>query len=97
MKKTIYSKPTHKRPKGETRLREWLDSTGMSAFALAKEIGKHPSHVNYWANGQQIPTLIDAFKIEKLTAGVVTVESWLETDLGKMAWNNNVIRKDKNV
>ena len=93
MKKTIYSGPTNKRPKCETPLRQWMDDTGTSAFALAKEMGKVPSHIRYWADGQSLPSLVDAFKLEKLTAGKVAAASWLGTDLAKTLWNNRKVQR----
>ncbi len=44
--------------------------------------------VKYWMNGQAMPCLISAFKLEAYSEGKVSVESWLGTRLGKAKWNN---------
>lgn len=88
MKKTIYSKPTNERPMCETALRIWMSETGTTAATIARQVGRARALVGWWADGKQMPSLIDAFKLEQLSEGKVPVASWLGTELGQHLWNN---------
>jgi hypothetical protein len=98
-----FSRKPHLRPKSETALAEWVKATGESMFGLAKRLQRHPSQVRYWVDGQQLPSLIDAFLLERETAGAVPVASWLGTELAKFLvsqrgtdWTNlSALRKDE--
>lgn len=74
------------RPVEDTRLREWMLENDWSALALAKEWGVDKMTLLNWVNGQIIPALVWAFKIEKATAGQVPASSWLSTEMAKMRW-----------
>lgn len=91
----VYVLDTRTRPKSETLLRKWMEETGHGTYTLGKELGIHPETVKFWADNQQLPTLVDAFRIEKLTAGAVPVASWLGTQLGKVTWNERMSNAKK--
>lgn len=69
-----------------TPLRAWLDATGTSRYALAKELNCDPKLVKRWTEGVAIPHLVYAFKLEQATQGGVPVASWLGTTLGRELW-----------
>ncbi len=41
-----------------------------------------------WANGQSMPHIVYAFRVEQFTKGAVPVASWLATDIGRDLWAN---------
>lgn len=59
----------------------------MSQREFARQVGCDYKMARYWANGQAVPTLVYAFKIERATEGGVPVASWLGTELAKLMWN----------
>ena len=73
----------------ETPLQAWLKMTGRSKYSIAKEMGVDPKIVTVWVSGRGLPSLLNAFKIEKATKGGVPAVSWLGTELGRILWNNS--------
>jgi transcriptional regulator with XRE-family HTH domain len=78
--------PRWARPGTETPLFLWLRGQGLSVSAFAKAIGVDPKAAGYWINGRALPSLVNAFKVEKYTNGQVPVSSWLGTELGIATW-----------
>lgn len=70
----------------ETLLNRWMLKHGVTVRGLAESLGCCTQIVHYWRNGQQLPSLVYAFKLEKFTKGAVPVSSWLGTRVGKLAW-----------
>lgn len=69
-------------------LHEWIKAHGLSRDAFAKLVGCNGKMVDFWCDGQVIPGLIYAFKIEQVTEGSVSAEMWLGTDIGKFYWRD---------
>ncbi len=84
--RTIYSGAANKRPRERGQLHEWLKQHGLSRDSFAKLIGCNGKTLDFWCDGQSIPTLHYAFMIEMVTEGSVGVETWLGTTMGKMIW-----------
>lgn len=77
----------HQRPVERTLLYAWLKAHQVSMKTLRDRVGCAPKMVDYWCNGQCIPSLPYAFQIEKVTDGGVPATSWLGTEMGRIAWN----------
>ncbi len=75
------------RPIQPTALDFYMKSRGISLFEFGRRLQVDWSAVKSWCNGQALPTLVNAFKIEKFTEGNVPAESWLSTDIGRIQWN----------
>jgi hypothetical protein len=82
------TKPWDREPE-ETLLNRWMLKHGVTVRALALELGCCTQVVHYWRNGQQLPSLVYAFKLEQRTKGQVPVSSWLGTRVGKLAWSRD--------
>jgi len=67
-----------------------MTEAGWSNKAFAATLGLERKRVEYWRNGQALPTLIWAFKLERTTGGKVPASSWLATELGQAAWKDPV-------
>jgi hypothetical protein len=87
-------KEPNKRPKCETPLGVWIESTGTSRFSLAKQLGCDPKMVQRWTDGRALPGLVYAIELERVTQGGVLVYSWAGTELYKMIRNNNGVDWD---
>lgn len=70
-----------------TMLREWMRIKKKTVRDVAKGVGASVRSVKYWMNGQALPSLLAAFKLEAYTSGKVTIESWLSTAIAKAKWN----------
>ncbi len=92
-KSGVYAKHARYRPISETAFRAWMDAMGKGTHVVGRELGVHHEMVQFWADNQQLPSLIDAFKVEKLTGGKVPVASWLGTPLGKVMWSERTKKK----
>ncbi|GAA6190872.1 helix-turn-helix transcriptional regulator [Phaeobacter sp. NW0010-22] len=55
-----------------------VDQSGETRAAWAKRLGVSRSYMSDLLNGNRIPSLELAAKIERLTAGKVTAVSWVE-------------------
>lgn len=66
---------------------KWLGAQELSHSAFARRLGASLKMVEYWANGQALPGLVYAFRIERATKGGVPVSSWLGTELGRLQWS----------
>lgn len=71
------------RPQEETRLDAWLRDAGVSGTRLASILGVTPQIVSFWRHGQCIPSLVNAFQIERVTGGKVPAVSWLGLPLAR--------------
>lgn len=71
----------------ETLLNKWMLKNGVTVRALCHGIGCSTQMAQYWRNGQQLPGLVYAFKIEQFTKGAVPVASWLGLKVGKAQWD----------
>ncbi len=76
----------NKRLKHLTPLAIWMRENGKSVVSLARELKVNVRSVFYWMNGQVLPDLVSAFKIEQGTKGEVPAEAWLGTPIGKALW-----------
>ncbi len=87
--RTMYAGlPANKRPVNRTLLYVWLKQHGISKDAFARLVGCDEKLVDFWCNGQVIPTLPYAFMVEKVTKGGVGAATWLGTELGRLVWND---------
>ncbi len=77
----------HHRVREPTLLLGWMKHTHTSAKKLARTLGVCARIVTYWAQGQGLPTLVHAFKIDEVTKGKVPPSSWLATSLAKAQWH----------
>lgn len=77
---------TSKRPTCDTALDQWMLETNWSTQAFAKTLGMDRKRLEYLRRGQNLPTLVWAFKIEKATGARVPASSWLATELGQKTW-----------
>ncbi len=64
----------------------WFRASGHTVVGFSRALNADPKTVYLWMYGQVIPELVYAFKIEALTEGGVSVESWLGTELAKIQW-----------
>lgn len=86
-KTPMYAAPRYSRPESDTLLGAWLEARGMTACGFARRLDVDPKSVKLWASGQVLPSLVNAFKVEKETGGAVSVSSWLGTERGRLEWN----------
>jgi DNA-binding XRE family transcriptional regulator len=75
-----------KRPHCPTPLAAWLRKMGSSAASFARLVGCNRRTAQLWVNGQCLPSLIYAYKIDEITRGEVPPASWLGTEIGKAEW-----------
>src|SRR5262245_60711426 len=85
---SIYREERYKHPIEFTALNQWMVESKVSNKRMAKMVGCSTRSIVFWKQGQSIPVLVYAFKIEQITEGKVSVESWLGTMLGKQQWDN---------
>lgn len=76
------------RLKEETILLKWMKLRRKTCEEVARGTGASVRSIKYWMNGQALPCLISAYKIEAYTDGKVPVASWLGTAIAKAKWNN---------
>lgn len=70
--------PTDTEPGGvETALASYLKSSKISNGAFSRAIGVSEQAVAGWRLGEDVPSLAVAYEIERITKGVVPMESWL--------------------
>jgi plasmid maintenance system antidote protein VapI len=69
-------------------LDQFLSDSGWSTKAFAEKLGIDRKRLEYMRNGQNLPTLVWAFKIERETAGKVPASSWLATEIGQAMWKD---------
>lgn len=74
----------HARPSNDTPLSVWLESKGMSHYALARELKADPKSVYLWASNRRLPSLLYAILIERVTEGGVPIVAWEGTTLARM-------------
>ena len=79
--------PAWDRVKEETLLLRWMKSKRKTCEEVARGTDASVRSVKYWMNGQALPCLVSAFKIEAYTQGKVPVAYWLGTAVGKAQWN----------
>lgn len=66
-----------------TPLKLWLAEQGIAPYRFCFMVGANPKQVYLWVNGQGMPSLLYAFKIDAVTKGGVPVSSWLGTERGR--------------
>ena len=54
----------------------YLQANGLTAASFAKRLGRHPSAIVRYRNGETRPSLETALRIEELTDGTVPASSW---------------------
>ncbi len=64
-------------------LRDYLDTTGLSAETFAVEKGLSAWSVRHWARGDKLPELASQINIERATDGQVTPAMWLDWSLSR--------------
>lgn len=77
---------TWNRPDEKTMFAQWMESKRYTYKQVARTVGSSQRSVKYWAQGQSIPSLLFAFKIEQVSKGKVPVASWLGTALARAKW-----------
>ncbi len=77
------------REKHETRLHAYMQEKGLTDYAFAKLVGCNADAIKYWRYNQALPSLPNAFKIERVTHGEVPAVYWLDTPRGLMAMNGD--------
>lgn len=58
------------------KLKDYLESKGISAVRFAADMNVSYSTLCYWRNGQKHPSLEHMIEIEKLTNGEVTMKDF---------------------
>lgn len=74
------------RERRPTALDDWMRAGGVSNIALSQMVGCGVNIVQYWRQGQCLPNLLYAFKIERATKGAIPAVYWIDTDLGREQW-----------
>ena len=75
------------RPVERSALAMWLRVRGISKARFASSLGCSKKSLDFWCDGQVVPTLIWAFRIERATGGGVPAVSWLGLEIAKTQWN----------
>lgn len=76
--KNLQSVPSDKMPKAHlSPLGIYLKQAGLTVSAFAKAGGWAIATVQQWATGENVPNLPAAFELERVTKGVIPMESWL--------------------
>ncbi len=78
----------NKRPRSKTLLDLWLKKRGISHNAFSRQVGCNEKLVDFWCDGQVIPSLHYALMVEKVTEGGVSAVTWLGSPLGRALWND---------
>lgn len=78
--------PPGRREKCDTPLAKVFRETGGSGWQLAKALSCHPTKARWILNGQQMPTLIEALRINQIWG--VPMAAWAGTKLGQAEWNH---------
>lgn len=65
-------------------LKKWMRENGLNQAALADRLGVTASNVSLWISKKRIPNRDGALRIEQLTKGAVSVESWGMPDLPRI-------------
>lgn len=71
----------------ETPLAKWMRENDISAYEVAKRARISYKQVCKLRDGESLPSLITAFRIDQVTKGMVAPVLWLTTALGKRAWS----------
>jgi hypothetical protein len=80
--------PPYKRPITYTLLDKWLKARQIPDSVFAGQLGCDLKMITYWRQGQCMPDLVYAFRIERQTQGGVPVASWLGTPMGRALWHD---------
>lgn len=70
----------------ETPLGRWMRETNTSAYEVAKRSKISYKQVCKIRDGESMPTLVSAFRIDAATDGKVAPVMWLGTPLGRKHW-----------
>lgn len=70
----------------ETPLAKWMRETNTSAYEVARRSKISYKQVCKIRDGESMPTLVSAFRIDMATEGKVAPVMWLGTPLGKKHW-----------
>lgn len=70
----------------ETPLARWMRETNTSAYEVAKQARLSYKYVLALRDHTSFPSLITAYKLERLTKGAVHNSMWLDTPLGRAQW-----------
>lgn len=71
----------------ETPLSKWMREVGISAYEVAKRSRVSYKQVCKLRDGESLPSLVTAFRIDRVTNGAVPPVAWLATPLGRNAWS----------
>lgn len=63
----------------DTSLHIWIEQTGAKARTVARAVGLSDAEFSKIRRGRRLPTLEQAFAIERATDGAVPAASWIET------------------
>ncbi len=70
----------------DTPLAKWAEARGLTLRQLVKRTGLDHRCLAKVVEGRQMPSLVEAFQVERMTRGGVPVSSWLGTELGQRVW-----------
>jgi hypothetical protein len=70
----------------ETPLSKWMRESHVSAYEVAKRARISYKQVCKLRDGESLPSLVSAFRIDQATKGGVPPVAWLATPLGRKAW-----------
>lgn len=70
----------------ETPLAKWMRETNTSAYEVARRTKISYKQVCKIRDGESMPTLVSAFRIDQATEGKVAPVLWLGTLLGQKHW-----------
>lgn len=60
-----------------TALGAYMEQTGITVHGFAVALGVSDRDIVKWRSGEHLPALVMAYEIERVTRGVVPLESWL--------------------
>ena len=83
--KSLAMTDRYNREKHETQLHLYMQEKGLTDYAFAKLVGCNADAIKYWRFNLSLPSLPNAFKIERATRGAVPAVYWLDTPRGKAA------------
>lgn len=60
-----------------TKLKKYIKENKVNIATLAKEVGVSYQSIHYWANGDSVPTILNALKLIKVSKGKLKMSDFI--------------------
>lgn len=59
------------------KIKEYLEDNGIKQCFLAKKLKVSQAMLSTWLNGRTVPSMQNAWNVEKITKGAVKMADWI--------------------